>query len=162
MRAVAQDVRKPARIYLVGGGSAVLRGWRSSTVDVDIRIIGDSDAVFSALPALKESLQINVELASPADFLPELPGWEERSIFIGREGAIDFFHYDFYSQCLAKLERGHAKDLTDVEAMLRERLVEPRKLRELFDSIEPLLIRYPAVDPATLRRSVEAFAARLQ
>jgi len=30
----------------------------------------------------KETLMINIEIASPAHFIPSLPGWEERSIFI--------------------------------------------------------------------------------
>ena len=35
------------------------------------------DALFRALPRLKEELRINVEIASPAHFIPELPGWRE-------------------------------------------------------------------------------------
>ena len=37
--------------------------------------------------------------------LPSLPGWRERSLFIDRHGRLDFYHYDPYSQALAKLER---------------------------------------------------------
>jgi hypothetical protein len=51
---------------------------------------------------LKSELDLNVELASPADFIPPLPGWRERSRLIAREGALTFFHYDFYAQALAK------------------------------------------------------------
>ena len=54
----------------------------------------------------KGRLNINVEFASPDDFIPELPGWQERSRFIVREHSLDYFHYDFYAQCLAKIERG--------------------------------------------------------
>jgi hypothetical protein len=41
--------------------------------------------------AAKESLQLNVEQASPDLFIQALPGWESRSVFIGREGhdAVD-------------------------------------------------------------------------
>jgi hypothetical protein len=66
-----------------------------------------------------------------------------------RELAFDFHHYDFYSQCLAKIERGHRKDLVDVDSMLGG-LVEPRRLAALFEQIEPDLYRYPAIDAATL------------
>jgi hypothetical protein len=55
----------------------------------------------------------NIELAAPDDFIPPLPGWEEWSIFIARRGKIDFYHYDLYAQALAKIERGHARDLAD-------------------------------------------------
>jgi len=159
MRELAAETREEGRVYFTGGASAVVRGWRDSTVDVDVKLVPDSDAILRAIPALKERLQINVELASPADFVPELPRWQERSIFIAREGRLDFFHYDFYSQALAKLERGHRKDRDDVEAMMRDGLVQRATLLALFEEIEPLLFRYPAIDPASLRRAVSAFAS---
>ncbi|HLE69888.1 MAG TPA: DUF6036 family nucleotidyltransferase, partial [Vicinamibacteria bacterium] len=142
--------------YLTGGTTAVLFGWRSTTVDLDIKMVPEHDALFRAIPALKEKLEVNVELASPADFIPELPGWQERSRFIVREGKIDYFHYDFYSQVLSKLQRGHAKDLEDVRKMLELGLVDPRKTIELFDAIEGQLYRFPSIDPASFRRRVEA------
>jgi hypothetical protein len=68
-------------MYLTGGATAVLEGWRESTVDVDIRFEPDSDAALERIRDLKEELSLNVKLASPLDFLPPLPGWEERSRF---------------------------------------------------------------------------------
>ena len=147
--------RTPARIYLVGGVTAVLFDWRDSTVDVDIKLVPDTDEILRALPQLKERLQINIELAAPDDFIPALPGWQERSRFIRREGAIDFFHYDFYGQALAKIERGHEIDLADVQRMLDSGLVEPNRLWELFLQIEEKLYKYPAVDPKSFRSNVE-------
>ncbi len=47
-------------------------------------------------------------------------------------------------------------DMQDVREMIRRGLVDPRKALELFRGIEPELYRYPAVDPASLRKSVEA------
>ena len=69
---------------------------------------------------------------------------------------MTFRHYDLYAQALAKVERGHARDLADVEAMLERELVEPARLRELLAAIEPQLYRFPAVDPPTLRAALEA------
>jgi hypothetical protein len=156
MRRLGQACRGNARVYLVGGATAVLEGWRASTLDVDLKVEGEEDAVLRAVPGLKEELQLNVELASPGDFLPELPQWRERSRFLAREGGISFFHYDFYAQALAKVERGHAMDLKDVREMVSRGLVESRRVLELFRAIEPELYRYPAIDPASLRKSVEA------
>ena len=85
MRALSAAAAEPARVYFTGGATAVLLGWRPTTIDVDIRIFPESDRLYRALPSLKESLEINVELASPADFIPELPGWEERSVFVCQE-----------------------------------------------------------------------------
>ena len=158
MREMAKEANEPGRVYITGGASAVVRGWRETTVDVDIKIIPESDRVLRALPDLKERLNVNVELASPADFVPPLPNWEERSPLIERIGVISFHHFDFYSQCLSKLERGHRKDIDDVAAMVREQLVEPKRLLTLFRDVESQLYRYPAIDPATLRARVEAFA----
>jgi hypothetical protein len=158
MRDLGPAARVETRVYLTGGACAVLLGWRPSTIDADIHVVPESDAVFSAIPRLKEDLGLNVELASPADFVPELPGWRERSPFVAREGRVSFHHYDLYAQALAKIERGHVQDRADVAHMLAAGLVEPARLRALFDEVEPDLIRYPAVDGAGLRRAVEAVA----
>ena len=93
-------------------------GWRHSTIDVDLKIVPDTDQILRSLPRLKERLQLNIELASPDDFIPELPGWQERSTFVQQERSLTFFHYDFYAQALAKIERGHDIDLQDVDKMI--------------------------------------------
>ena len=82
----------------MGGATAVLRGWRDSTIDIDLKAIPDTDELLRRLSALKERLEVNVELASPDDFIPALPGWQERSRFIQQEGKLTFLHYDFYAQ----------------------------------------------------------------
>jgi hypothetical protein len=156
MRELGRRVHAPVRVYFTGGTSAVLLLWRASTIDVDVKFVPDSDEIFRAIPELKESLRLNVELASPDLFIPELPGWRERSRFIGIEGSVEFFHYDFYAQALAKIERGHEKDMADVRRMFESGLVLPRELIRLFEAIEPALYRYPAIDPATFRRAVIA------
>src|SRR5260221_549182 len=155
MRRLGAAATVDTKIYLTGGATAVLLGWREATIDVDLKIIPDSDEVFRALPALKESLQLNVELASPDLFIPPLPGWETRSLFIAREGRIDFFHYDPYAQALAKIERGHERDRGDVCALLQRGLVEPSELRRLFQLIVPSLHRYPSLDPDAFARKVD-------
>lgn len=143
-------------VFVTGGTTAVLMGWRDTTVDADLIFVPDRDALYRVLPRLKEELQLNVEIASPAHFIPELPGWRQRSPFIAREGKVSFHHYDLYAQALAKVERGHEKDVTDVREMLGRGLVEPGRLRELFAAIVPGLHRYPAVDPKSFRARLEA------
>lgn len=155
MRALGAEATRDTLLYFTGGTTAVLLGWRATTIDVDVRFFPESDEIFRAIPALKESLQVNVELASPADFIPELPGWQDRSLFITREGKLSFYHYDLYAQALAKIERSHAQDLADVEEMIRGDWIQREKLLTLFTSIEPLLCRYPAIDPGTFRHAVE-------
>lgn len=146
----------PATMYLTGGATAVLEGWRATTVDIDVRFEPDADELLRLLPGLKERLQVNVELASPPDFIPELPDWRERSPFIAREGLLDVRHFDPYSQALSKLERAFDQDLQDVEDMLQRGLVQPAQLLELYKTIEPDLFRYPAIDPPSFRSRVES------
>jgi hypothetical protein len=160
MRHLGAAARHPGRVYFTGGATAVLQGWRSSTIDVDLKMAPEQDELFRTIPRLKDELSINVELASPADFIPELPGWEARSRTIRTEGPLTFCHYDFYAQALAKIERGHAMDIEDVEQMIRRGLIEPRRLIEFLTRIEPALTRYPALDPPSFKRAVEAVVAR--
>lgn len=160
LEGLGRAARREATCYLVGGATAVCYGWRESTIDVDIHLDPAADELLRAIQDLKERLELNVELASPADFIPELPGWRDRSPFVARYGPLTVRHYDPYAQALAKIERGHRLDRTDVEEMLRRGLVEEGRLRELFAAIEPSLYRYPAVDPVGFRRRLEGALAR--
>ena len=155
MRALAEAAEAAARVYFTGGATAVLIGWRSSTIDVDIKIVPEHDHLYRAIPRIKESIQINVELACPADFIPVPPGWEDRSPFIASEGRLFFHHFDLYAQALAKVERGHSLDIADVQEMLRRGLVEPARAWQYFQGIEADLYRFPAVDARSFRRAVE-------
>ncbi|MBA2462678.1 MAG: hypothetical protein H0V45_13085 [Actinobacteria bacterium] len=156
MRAAGAAAAHDGVCYLAGGSTAVLVGWRATTIDVDIALEPEQDELLRALPQIKNELGINVELASPRDFIPLPRDWEARSISVRKEGLLSFAHFDPYSQALSKLERGHARDLEDVEAMTRLGLVEPDRLRELFAEIEPELYRFPAIDPKRFRTAVEA------
>jgi hypothetical protein len=160
MKALGSGVKSPARVFLVGGASAVLLGWRESTIDIDLKVIPERDDLLRQLSALKERLEINIELASPDDFIPELPGWEDRSQFVRQEGRLTFLHYDFYAQALAKIERGHETDLRDIEQMIKSDLVDPGRLLELFSKIEGDIGKYPALNAASFRRAVERFVSQ--
>ncbi len=162
MRYLGAEARGKGRIYLVGGSSAVLLGWRMTTMDINLKLAPEPAGVFEAIARAKNALNINVELAAPDDFIPPLPNWRARSAFIERCGPIDFFHYDFYAQALAKIERGHDQDLRDVESMRRERLIDPTRLTEFFNAIEPDLVRYPAIDAASFREKVQKAALAME
>jgi hypothetical protein len=154
MRRFGRSVRTDSHVYFTGGASAVLLGWRDSTVDVDISFAVESDELFRAIPSIKEELRLNIELASPPDFIPPVPGWETRSRFIERDGHVSFYHFDFYSQALSKIERAHAQDIVDVNAMIDLGLIERKKLMQMFSKIEPLLHKYPSINPPTFAESV--------
>ena len=162
MRALARVAKTPSRIYLVGGASAVLLGWRDATIDVDLKIIPESDEILRSLPKLKEQLHLNIELASPDDFIPELPGWQDRSQFIQQEGKLSFYHYDFYAQALAKIERRLDVDLSDVAHFFQDGLIKPTRVLELFSAIEGELHRYPELNPKSFREAVEKTVQKYQ
>lgn len=155
MRRLGEAAAGAGRVYLVGGASAVLIGWRQTTVDVDLKLAPEPAGAFEAIARLKDGLGVNVELAAPDDFIPALPDWRLRSPFIERHGSVDFFHYDFYAQALAKIERSHEQDWGDVRAMHRLGLIERCRLAALFEAIQKDIPRYPAVDAASFADRVD-------
>lgn len=155
LSALGREASEPTAAYLTGGATAVLLGWRDSTIDVDVRFEPERDDVLRAVARLKDELRINVELASPADFIPVPAGAESRAIYVSTEGRLTVYHYDLYSQALAKVERGHDRDLADVAAMIRGGLVAPAAALRYLAEIEPQLHRFPAVDPVEFRRRAE-------
>ncbi len=159
LRELGRHAEVPTQLFLVGGSSALLHGWRSSTIDVDMRIEPDSGAVARAIPEIKERLAVSIEFASPLDFLPPLPGWRDRCRFLRQEGKLAILEFDFYSQALAKIERGFETDLSDVRSMVVEGLVDPKTLQSLFAAIVGECFRFPAVDvkalAADLARAIE-------
>lgn len=155
MRALGEAADADGACYLTGGATAVLLGWRPSTIDVDIRLVPEAEQLLRAIQRLKDELQVNVELASPADFMPVPSGWEDRSEFAVREGRLSFYHFDLVAQALAKVERAHAQDLEDVSTMLARKLIDPAEALAYFERMEPELFRFPAIDAPAFRRRVE-------
>lgn len=162
MHRFGNQSEQKARVYFTGGATAVLFGWRDSTIDIDLLIVPDQDRLLRAIPELKEELELNIELACPAHFIPELPGWEDRSQFIGQEGSLSFYHYDLYAQGLSKIERAHKQDLADVKELLNRSLIVPARLREIFDQIFPNLYRFPAIDPKSFRNALSSVLAEFE
>jgi len=157
---LGRRARGPGRVYLTGGATALLHGWRRSTVDIDVKLDPEPAGAFEAIAELKEELDLNVELAAPDQFVPPVPGWRERSVFIARHGSVDFVHFDPLSQALAKLARSHERDLADVDAMLERGLFSAADLSGAVDRIAGDLVRYPGLDAAAFVRRVRAFVER--
>jgi hypothetical protein len=162
MQELAAAARSPGKVYFTGGSTALLLGFREQTIDIDLKLDPEPAGVFEAIAVLKNRLDLNVELAAPDDFIPGTADWRERSRLITAIGPVEFFHYDFSLQALAKLERGHAQDLEDVASFLRGGYVNAEELKRRFTQIEPGLLRYPALDPQQFRKKVEEFLARIR
>lgn len=157
MAEVGRAAQSSGRVYLVGGSTALLLGIREQTIDIDLKLDPEPKGIFESIALLKERLSINVELASPDHFIPAIPGWEERSEFIRREGVVDFYHYDFYGQALAKILRGHGKDIEDSKELVRLGKVKLSQLIEYFETIKPDIIRYPSVNVDAFGEAVISF-----
>lgn len=153
--------RGPGRVYLTGGATALLEGWRASSVDVDLKLDPEPEGAFDALAELKDELDLNIELAAPDQFIPPLTGWRERSRYIGTWGKVDFFHYDPYSQALSKIERGHARDLTDARELVQRNMVDVAELEHRFAEIRGELKRYPAIDVRAFETKLKQFVASM-
>lgn len=146
--------RHPARLYLVGGTTLVYEGLREQSLDIDIafEVEDGFEAEFArTIRVLKDELQINVEQASPGDFIPLPAGWKERAKFVGRFGQVDVFHFDLYSTSLSKIERGREGDYQDVLALLGAGQIDMNELREAFANI------LPRVEAESLKRNPERF-----
>lgn len=160
MRELASAARSPGNVYFTGGATALLLGFRGQTIDIDLKLDPEPEGAFEAIAVLKNRLDLNVELASPEDFIPRAADWRERSRLIATLGRVQFFHYDFSLQALAKLERGHAQDLEDVSSLVRGGYVTVEELKSRFAQIEPGLLRYPAIDPGQFKRKLEDFLSQ--
>jgi hypothetical protein len=146
--------KHPARLYLVGGTTMVYEGLRDQSLDIDItfELADEHEAEFTrVIRELKESLQINVEQASPGDFIPLPAGWRERAKFVGRFGLVDVFHFDLYSTALSKIERGREGDYQDVLALLGSGQIDLGELRGAFENI------MPRIERESLKRNPERF-----
>ena len=161
MEFLGERVKGTGRLYMVGGTSAVLLGWREHTIDMDLALHPEPPGIYEAIELAKEALGVNVEVAAPDHFIPALPDWELRSPFICRYGKIDYSHYDFYGQALSKLCRAHGCDLEDVRAMHRQGLVTPAELLRFFERIEPRLKRYPQVHEENFKMRVHEMVREL-
>jgi hypothetical protein len=142
LRQVGERYHKPARLYLVGGTSLVFEGYRQQTLDVDLVIEVSADNHGDLIHALQEImrlLDVNVEEASPGDFIPLPAGYAERHIFLGRYGQVDVFHFDLYSTALGKVERGRRQDIADVVALLDNVRIEWSRLESMYHEILPLM-----------------------
>lgn len=162
MQELAAAARSPGKVYFTGGATALLLNFREQTIDIDLKLDPEPQGAFEAIATLKDRLNINVELASPDDFIPRTADWRERSQHIASIGSVQFYHYDFSLQALAKLERGLARDLEDVEHLVRGGYVSVEELKNRLAQIEPGLLRYPAIDPQQFRKKVEDFVAKMK
>lgn len=157
MESVGKILKKRATFYLTGGSTAILYGFRDGTIDVDIA--GDMDELFLHIPKLKEKLQINIEMAKPTDFIPSLPDEKKRHILIGQFKNVTFMHFDPYAQVFSKIVRGHKTDIADAKALVKNGLVDVKKLNQMVKDLAGSdFFKYPRLNRVAVQLAVESFA----
>lgn len=113
----------------------------------------DRGEFIRAVCTLKGELAVNVEEASPGDFIPLPEGYQNRAHYIGRFGNLDVYHFDVYSVALSKIERGRDADFADVLALLEAGWLDFETLQRYFDEILPQVgERSLKEDPVESRR----------
>ena len=75
MVAIGERAQGPGVVYFIGGDCVVCFGWRDSTVDVNLSVAPEPAGPFSAIKGIKLELGLNIELTSPAPFVPPRPAW---------------------------------------------------------------------------------------
>ena len=157
LKNLGRAYRKPGRLYLVGGAALVHAGLRvGSTEDIDLDIRAtNEDEMTDAIRQLKDTMKINVEFASPADFIPVPSQWEMNASYVGRYGSIDAFYFDFYSIALSKIQRGSTRDINDVKLLLQHKFINLEGLDAAFQEVLPQVGKRPYI-----RLDPKQFAAR--
>jgi hypothetical protein len=154
--------RGGGRLYLVGGTTLVLEGFRSQTLDIDVTFEvspADETRLIEAIRELKEVLAVNVEQVSPGDFIPLPAGYRDRSEFVGRFGELDVFHFDLYSTALSKIERGNEQDFADVLTLLNAGRIHWAEFESRFqESLRRFGLHSLKQDPVEFEKNFRALA----
>jgi hypothetical protein len=161
MRELSSRAQSAGAVYFTGGVTALLLGLREQTIDIDIKFDPEPRGAFEAIAQIKNSLDLNIELASPADFIPVTHDWKEKSLFIVKVGEVTFSHFDLRAQILSKIERGYAQDLDDARRFLLAGEIAPDQLWSYFMAIQPGLIRYPAIGAEQMEKKLKVFLQTL-
>jgi hypothetical protein len=163
--ALGRRLRQPVRFYLVGGSVMIDLGLRGTTLDVDYVADADDPAGLADLEqqirVLKNELDINVEPASPADFLP-IPGSVlGRSRYIGRHGRLDVYYYHLPSLVLSKAARGLEQDLDDAERLVRAGEVTWSDVEAVWSEVRSSPTGWLRHEPEAVERRLNLLRQRL-
>jgi len=134
LRTFGQNYRKAGRLYLTGGAALVHAGIRSGvTQDIDVEV--SSGDMLQIIDQMKLRLNLNIETASPKDFMPVPSQWTATSQYVGRYGQVDVFYFDFYSIALSKIDRGNRRDLQDVQLLVQQGIIDLNELDTAFQEV---------------------------
>jgi hypothetical protein len=111
-----------------------------------MRRVADSARIRKLMGALSEETEQETRIYFTGGASAVLLGWRT-----DKQGRLSFFHYDFYSQALAKIERGHAQDIGDVRHML----AGGRSSLDVRSVTSARSSRFSTASPRSIRRRFE-------
>jgi hypothetical protein len=159
-------MRRPVRLYLVGGSVMIDLGLRSSTLDIDYVADADDPGAMTeleeAIRTLKNELDVNVEAASPADFLPIPTSALGESRFVGLYGRVSVYYYHLPSQVVAKVARGLEQDLADAERLVRAGEVEWDEIESAWRAVRASPTGWLRYEPEEVEQRLELLRRRLE
>ena len=141
-------------------------GLRSATLDVDYDADADDPAALEdlelAIRALKNVLDINVEPASPGNFLPVSPNVRARSRYVGRFGSLSVYYYHLPSLVIAKAARGYEQDLDDAEQLIRTAEVTWPEIDEAWAEMRARPTGWLRYEPDDVQRRLDVLRKRFE
>jgi hypothetical protein len=153
------------RLYLVGGSVMIDLGLRAATLDIDYVAQSDDPAALveleHAIRALKDELDLNIEPASPADYLPIPAGALEWSRYVGQHGKVSVYYYDLASQVIAKAARGLEQDLADAEQLVRTGQVAWSEVQARWEQVRASPTGWLRYEPAEVDDRLRLLGNRL-
>ena len=66
--------------------------------------------------------------------------------YVGRYGAVDVFHFDFYSLALSKISRGNDRDLIDVKLLIQQKAITLEGLDAAYREVLPRMGKRPYIN----------------
>ena len=163
--ALGRRTRRPVRFYLVGGGVLIDLGLRATTIDIDFVAEADDpraiDELEEGIRHLKNELDVSVEPASPADFLPIPSTALGRSRFVGTFGSLSVYYYDLASLVVAKAARGLERDLDDAERLVRAGQVAWEEVEEMWHQVKASPRGWLRHEPEEVEQRLNVLRGRL-
>jgi hypothetical protein len=104
------------------------------------------DEMVTAIRRIVDQAQINVEFASPEDFIPIPAQWMAQARYVGRYGLVDVFYFDFYSLALSKIARGTDRDLIDVKLLIQQKVITLEGLDAACNEVLPRMGKRPYIN----------------
>ena len=140
-------------------------GLRGATLHIDYVAVSDDPAALEdlerAIRGFKDELDVNVEPASPADFLPVPRSVLDRSRYVERHGQVGVYYYHLPTQVIAKAARGLELDLADAEGMIRSGAVTWNDVRATWEEIRSSPTGWLRYEPDEIERRLSALRQRL-